>query len=77
MKIVDEFDTPEPGTQMTFTFEASDINDQSFLPVPTVIDSIRALPLTECNVVSFRRQSVSPAETGLLARILQRTRHFV
>lgn len=79
MKMVDEFDNPELGAQMAFIFEvsASDINDQSYLPVPKVINSTHAMPLAECKVVSFRRPSVSPAEAGLLARILQRTRHFV
>lgn len=77
MKIVDEPGNPELGTQMTFSFEASDTGDQSYLPVPAVIESARAFPLTECKVVEFRRQPVSSAEAGLLARILQRTRHFV
>ncbi|KAB0486457.1 hypothetical protein SAMN04490202_2819 [Pseudomonas reinekei] len=77
MKIVDDFDISERGAQMAFTFEASDINDQSYLPVPKVINSTNALPLAECKIVSFRRPPVSPAEASLLARILQRTRHFV
>lgn len=77
MKFVDEPETSELKTQMAFSFESSDISDQSYLPVPAVIESAQAFPLRECNVVAFRRQPVSSAEAGLLARILQRTRYFV
>ena len=77
MKIVDESEYSAQGTQLTLSFEALDIGDQSYLPVATIIESANANPLAECNVVEFRRPAVSSVEAGLLARILERTRHFV
>jgi hypothetical protein len=77
MKIVDEPGSPELGKQLAFSFDASDAGDQSYLPVPAVINSARAYQLAACKVVAFPRQRVSSAEARLLARILQRTRHFV
>ncbi|MGE8449840.1 MAG: hypothetical protein ACN6OP_04270 [Pseudomonadales bacterium] len=77
MKNVDDAGAPEVGVQLALSFDAYDSQDQSYLPQPAFIESARAFPLTECKVLAFPKQRVSPAEASLLARILQRTRHFV
>jgi len=77
MKNVDEAGQHEVGVQLALSFDAYDSKDQSYLPIPAFIESARAFPLTERNVLAFPKKRVSPAEAGLIARILQRTRHFV
>lgn len=77
MKIVDESGSSELGTQFAFSFEASDTGDQSHLPMPTVITSPQAHQLSACNIVAFPRTRVSSVEARLLARILERTKHFI
>ncbi|KRP69589.1 hypothetical protein [Pseudomonas lactis] len=77
MKNVDEAGQHEAGVQLALSFDAYDSKDQSHLPLPAFIESARAFPLTERKVLAFPKQRVSPAEAGLIARILQRTRHFV
>ncbi|MCF5222992.1 hypothetical protein [Pseudomonas syringae] len=77
MKNVDASGSSDLGTQLTLGFEAADCRDQSFLPVPQIIVSAKAVSLRECNVVAFPRHRISAADAGLIARILQRTRNFV
>lgn len=77
MKNVDEAGEPGVGVQLALSFDAYDSKDQSYLPLPAFIESARAFPLTERKVLAFPKQRVPPAEAGLIARILQRTRHFV
>ncbi|WP_288377689.1 hypothetical protein [uncultured Pseudomonas sp.] len=77
MKPVDESGNPEREAQMAFSFEAFDAGDQSHLQMPSLIKSAAAYPLAESKVVAFPQRAISSADAGLIARVLQRTRHFV
>jgi len=77
MKPVDEIGTPECEAQMAFSFEAFDAGDQSHLQMPAFIQPAQAYPLAENNVVAFPHRTALSGDAGLIARVLQRTRHFV
>ncbi|MBS4088106.1 hypothetical protein [Pseudomonas rustica] len=77
MKNPNEAGGPEAGVQLALSFDAYDSKDQSYLPLPAHIVSATGFPLTERKVLAFPKKRVSPTEAGLIARILQRTRHFV
>lgn len=77
MKSVDEPGNPETEAQMAFSFEAFDAGDQSHLQMPAFIQPAQAYPLAESRVVAFPRRAVPAPDAGLIARVLERTRHFV
>lgn len=77
MKPIDEPDNPEREVQMAFSFEALDTGDQSHLKMPGFIKPAPAHPLGENKVVTFPRRTIFSTDASLIARVLQRTRHFV
>lgn len=77
MKPVDESGNPEREVQMAFSFEAFDAGDQSHLQMPSFIKPAQAYLLSESKVVAFPNRAVSTADASLIARVLQRTRHFI
>ena len=77
MKPIDEPDHLEHEVQMEFSFEALDSGDQSHLKMPEFIEPAAGYPLAENKVVTFPRRTIFSTDASLIARVLQRTRHFV
>ncbi|MBD2835581.1 hypothetical protein ID144_00830 [Pseudomonas sp. JM0905a] len=76
MKNLEEARVAEVEMQLAFCFEQVEFREQPCLPRPSLIEPLAVMSLGPNKVVSFPTPKRSSIEATLLARILQRSRHF-